>query len=105
MPEMGPHCVPLVMSVLLRGYAAFDEALAQLAASSETAATATMPMLTANFLRLTMCHLHRAARLGLVFESRRRNSGSSYGLAVPGCFLRVAAERGRGKVPNDGRRK
>src|ERR1035437_6628629 len=96
-----------------------------------------MPMLTASFLRLTMCFTSTEPRGSDWFvKSRRRNSGSSYGLAVPGCFLRVvatyepvreralstslmgalvetdqpsgrrlAAERGRRKVPNDRRRK
>src|SRR5664280_1659360 len=134
---MVPHCVPAVMREAVRGYDAFEEAPAQLAANSETAATATTPMLTANFLRLTMCVTSTEPEGSDWFiEPRRRNSGSSYGLAVPGCFLRVvatyvpvrkralpaslmqaptetgqpsrrrpAAECGRGKVPNDGRRK
>src|SRR5664279_5353575 len=49
-------------------------------------------MLTANFLRLTMCVTSTEPRGSDWFiESRRRNSGSSYGLAVPGCFPRVVA--------------
>src|SRR5450759_4319357 len=81
------------MSVSLRGYDfAFDWAPAQLAASSEIEATATMPMLTASFLRLTMCVTSTEPRGSDWFDvSRRRNSGSSYGLAVPGCSVRAVA--------------
>jgi hypothetical protein len=91
--DSGPHAVPLVMSDWLRGrVCGFPWAPAQLAASSETAATATTPMLTANFLRLTMCVTSTGPRgPDWFFISRRRNSGSSYDVSVPGCFLRVVA--------------